>query len=557
MALVTQEKLKQLYSQAQDYKGDIRESYNETFELTDPFFKIADSGKKESLERRKIDSTVLVSQRFLCNFIMTSLFSRSGSWAMLKTNPTAYKEINKADGEVAQDTIEALNKLMEKNSNIVYEVNETTNYYTETAKALMDSLRVGTGVRKTVVLASRSKPLTYEYINLDNFYYLEDSFGHPTITFKVHTEKTLSQLNDMFGHIKGWKKPDSLESEEDLKKTINVIESVIPDFKESDSTVTYYHTVHTEGFEEICLEEVLKYQPFRVFRWGTDSSNPWGIGIGRENTDLLKDLEDYKSKRNKHMDKIVNPPINWRGNIDLMYKASLEPGEINYAGDGLSGENDLGVQPINLGTNLLPVEQDIADARQRIREIYMAQPLGDVLDTKNRSATEMSLRHEMFRKEFSGAYELLNTELLQPTFMDAYIILQEKGLLDDYTTVDENTANNKYLEFSQIIYLNELTKSAGREEVMNAVSWYQINAELTEESRRKYLMNIPKFNRWSAEKMKVPLDLIPPTKEVEEAMKREDMIAQLTQLGQVQNEGLQPQVQEIAGGMNVGQQREI
>lgn len=37
----------------------------------------------------------------------------------------------------------------------------------------------------------------------------------------------------------------------------------------------------------------------------------------------------------------------------------------------------------------------------------MAQPLGDVNDTKNRSATEMSLRHEMFRKGFSGTYELI------------------------------------------------------------------------------------------------------------------------------------------------------
>lgn len=553
MALVTQDKLKQLFQQAQDYKSDIRESYNETFKLTDPFFEIKDSGKKEKNERRKIDSTILTSQRFLCNFIMTSLFSRSGSWAMLKTNPTAYKEITEADGEVAQDTIESLNKLMEKNSDTVYEVNETTNYYTETAKALMDCIRVGTGIRKIVELASNSKPYTYEYINLDNFYYLEDSFGHPTITFKIHSEKTLSQLNDMFGHIKGWKKPVELESEEDLKKTINVIESVIPDFQELNSTVVYYHSVHTEGFEELLLEEIIDYQPFRVFRWGTDSSNPWGIGIGRENTDLLNDLENFKAKRVKHMDKIVNPPINWRGNIDLMYKASLEPGEINYAGDGLSGENDLGVQPINLGTNLLPVEQDIADARQRIREIYMAQPLGDVLDTKNRSATEMSLRHEMFRKEFSGAYELLNTELLQPTFMDAYIILQKKGLLDDYSTVDENTSNNKYLEFSQIVYLNELTKNAGRERVMDVVSWYQINAEITDESRRKYLISVPAFNKWSAETMRIPSELIPKSTEVEKAIQRDEQIAQLAQLGQVQNEGLQPQVEQLVGGMNVGQ----
>ena len=115
MALVTQDKLKQLFQQAQDYKSDIKESYNETFKLTDPFFEIKDSGKREKLERRKIDSVILTSQRFLCNFIMTSIFSRSGSWAMLKTNPVAYKEMTATDGEVAKGAIENLNRLMEKN----------------------------------------------------------------------------------------------------------------------------------------------------------------------------------------------------------------------------------------------------------------------------------------------------------------------------------------------------------------------------------------------------------------------------------------------------------
>lgn len=551
MALVTQDKLKQLFQQAQDYKSDIKESYNETFKLTDPFFEIKDSGKREKLERRKIDSVILTSQRFLCNFIMTSIFSRSGSWAMLKTNPVAYKEMTATDGEVAKGAIENLNRLMEKNSNTVYELNETTNYYTETAKAVMDCIRVGTGIRKIVELKSNSKPFTYEYINMDNFYFLEDSFGHPTITFKIHSGKNLQQLNDMFGHIDGWKKPDEMADEEDLKKTINVIESVIPDFDEADSTVVYYHLVHTENFDELLLEEVLDYQPYRVFRWSTDSSNPWGVGIGRENTYLFTDLENYKTKRLTHVDKIVDPPLNFKGNIDLIYKVSLEAGAKNYAGDGLSAENDLGVQPINLGTNLIPVEQDIADCRQRIREVYMAQPLGDVLDTRNRSATEMSLRHEMFRKEFSGAYELINTELLQPTFMDAYIILQKKGLLEDYSSIEGgDTGNNKYLEFSQIVYLNELTKNAGRERVMDAVSWYQINAEITDENRRKYLIDIPSFNKWSAEMMRIPAELIPNSTDVQNAIKRDEQIAQLAQLGQVQNAGLQQQVEAIAGGIN-------
>ena len=550
--LISVEKLKSLYEQAQNYKQDVRESLNKTYELTDPFFKITDSGKIEKLEKRKIDSTILVSTRFLVNFIMTSMFSRSGTWAMLKVNKALYSEIFDGGEEITEEAIKNLNEVMEKNSETVYLTNETTNYYTETAKALKDCCVVGTGVRKTVELKSNTKPFTYEFVSLDNFYFLEDSFGQPTITFKVYPEKNLSQLNDMFGHLKGWKKPSELENEEDLNKTINVIEAVVPDFNENNSITSFIHVVYTDNFDELLAEEVLKRNPFRVFRWGVDSSNPWGIGIGRENTDLFEDLENFKSRRSEHADKIVDPPGNWRGNIDLIYKASFEAGARNYAGDGLSQENNMGYEPINIGGSLIPLENDIADCRQRIREIFMAQPLGDVVDTRNRTATEMSIRHEMFRKEFSGAYELLNTELLQHTFLDAYIIMQEKGLLNDTMEQEEETKNYKYLEFSQINYINELTKSAGAEEVMNVVNWYSVNSQLVDETRRKYLVKVGEFTKWSAEKMRVPLEIIYSTEEINSMIAQQQQIEQLQALSQVQSEPLQGQVEQMAGSLGGG-----
>lgn len=545
--LIPVEKLKQLYQLAGDYKGEIRESYNETYKYTDPFFQIKDSGKREKNEKRKVDSTITVSTRFLVNFIMTSMFPRSGTWAMLEVNKAAYAELFDTEEQIAQANIDEINTVMQKNSEIVYKMIETTNYYTETAKALKDCCTVGTGIRKTIVLASNTKPFTYEYVSPDNLYYLEDSFGQPTIIFKLYPEKNLSQLNDMFGHSKGWKSPSELDNEDDVAKVTNVIESVVPNFDEKSSITQYVHCVHTEGFEEILLEETLNFNPFRVFRWAVDSSNPWGIGIGRENTDLFSDLESFKSERLEHAKKIVNPPGNWKGNIDLIHKASFEAGARNYAGDGMTAENDMGYQPINIGTNLIPLEQDIADCRQRIREIFMAQPLGDVVDTKNRSATEMSIRHEMFRKEFSGAYELLNTELLQYTFLDAYIIMQEKGLLDNSLDDNKETANNRYLEFSRISYINELTKSAGVEQVMNVVNWYNVNAGLVDENRRKYLIKVGEFTKWSAEKMKVPLEILYSEEEINSMIAQQQQIDQLTQLSAVQNEGLQGQVEQLAG----------
>lgn len=538
---LTIEIIKALYDQAKSYKSDILSSYNETFEYTDAFFKINDASSKSKLEKRKIDSVILTSQRFLCNFIMTSLFSRGGSWAILKVNPIAYKELLGEEGETAQASIESINRIMEKNSDIVYNTIENTNYYTETSKALMDCLRVGTGVRKTVELASRTNPISYEYISLDNFYYLEDSFGKPTITFKVYPEKTRREIEDMFGSYKSFKLPSKLSEDNDPKKNENILEIVIPDFDESSSVTKYIHRIYTESLEELLLDEVLDYQPYRVFRWGTDTSNPWGVGIGRENIDLFKELSDYKTKRHKHADKILDPPVNFRGNLDLIYKVSLAAGARNYAGDGQNGENNLGVEPINLGSNLLPVEQDIAECRERIRAIYMAQPLGDIGDTKNRSATEMSLRHEMFRKEFSGTYELLNTELLSVTFLDVYIILKAKQLLE---TLEEK---ENFLEFSYIQYVNEITKSAGAEEVMNVVNWYQINFEMAGEERRKYLMDMTKFAKYSAEKMRIPLDLLLDEATVKSQMEQEQKIAQLVQLGGITNPALQGQATELAG----------
>ena len=112
--LVSIEKLKTLYEQAQNYKNDVRDSLNKTYQYTDPFFEIKDSGKKEKSGKRKIDSTILVSIRFLTNFIMTSMFSRSGTWAMLRVNKAIYSEIFDYEGEISEETIKQLNEVMGK-----------------------------------------------------------------------------------------------------------------------------------------------------------------------------------------------------------------------------------------------------------------------------------------------------------------------------------------------------------------------------------------------------------------------------------------------------------
>ena len=542
---ITREKLEYYFDNAKKYKEDIRGIYNEVYDYTDINFSIKDSGTVEKQSKRGVESVILKSQNFLCNFIMSSIFSKSGRWATVKVNQEAFKKLSGVDGEAAEGLSNEINKVLENNSDTVYFTNDNTNYYTETSKALLDCIKVGTGIRKIIELKDNTKCFTYAYQNLDNIYILEDNLGKPNIIFKVYVEKNLNDINDLFGYLP-LTTPKGL-NEEKLDEKINIIECVIGVFNENTSTYKYYHGLFTEAFEEALYEGELNYNPYTVFRWKINSSNPWGIGIGLENLDLFKELKDLKEKRKKHADKIVSPPLNFYGNIDLINKVSLKSGAKNYAGSGIGGDK-YGVEPINIGTNLLPVEKDIEQVKQEIREVFMSQPLGDVTDTKNRSATEMSLRHEMFRKEFSGTYELINTELLEPTFMNAYYIMDGKGLLN--TTEDES-----YINISQIQYINELTRNAGSDEVVNVINFYMTLSQVVPEAQRQFIFKIDELIDWASKKMRVPLDVLNNKEEIKQLIAQQHQLEQMQQMAMIQ-EGIGKRQdvgigEEIKEGMGV------
>lgn len=539
----TKAKLVYYFEEAKLYKEEIKSDYNEVFELTDINFKIRDETTRQKLTTRKVDSTVLECIRFLSNFIMTSVFSKTECWARLKSNIDVIKAISDTDTAGAEMIVNEIDEVLEKNSESVFWTNERTNYYTETNKALVDCIKVGTGIRKVVELNSTAKPFTYAYQNLDNIFFLEDNQGKPNIIFKKYIEKNLQDLKDMFGHL-SMKIPTELNDENDLDKKITVIESIIGEFDETKSITSYYHFIHTEDFAEELVFEVLDYNPYTVFRWQVDNSNPWGIGIARANKHLIKELNDNVAKRAEHRDKIVNPPIQFFGNRDLISKITLKPSGVNYGGH-FNDSNKVGIQPINTGTNLIPIDQDINDCRDRLRRAFMAQPLGDVETTANRSATEMSLRHEMFRKEFSGTYENINTELLEPTFMNAYYILEKKGLL-------EEVENQDYVTHSQIHYVNELTQNSGRDEALRILDFYNIVSQLVTEEEKGLIMKSEKLVNHIREKMRIPVSIVNNEEEITSKLEDQRRLQEIQLLARAQEDIGKRQETGIPGRVKEG-----
>lgn len=527
-------KVKYLFNRCKTYKEDVKSELNEVFEKTDTFFKIEDTGKKEKGKVRNIDYSIINSRKFLANFTMSNVFNKNNRWATLEIDEGAYLASSGTGTELGMDIIKQVDEVLEENSDTTFKFIQASNYYTEINKSIKDA-QVGTGIIKINRMNSTVKPFTFEYQSYDNFYFCEDALGKPIIAFKLHYEMNGEEMIDAFSSFKGFKIPSDT-SENDFDKKASVLEVMIGIFDENTGLYKYYHALTDDKVSTKYAEEFLDYPPFIIFRWETVKSSPWGTGPCRDYLDLFKELEDNKAKRAKHRDKIVDPPINYFGNIELMYKANLEAGAINYAGSGIAGDN-LGIQPINLSTNLIPLENDIKEEREAVRQAFLAQPLGDITDPV-RSATEQSLRIQLFNKEWSGTGELINTEVLYPVFMSCYIILDTMNILSKPEGMED------YLQYSKLSYVNELTKSTGVEEVSNVLNYFNMVGSVVPEQNRQFILKPDAFAGYASEKMRIPNKILYSEEE------RAQMIAQ-------QEQERQLLIQAQAGGVLGGDNQEI
>ncbi len=526
--LISEEKLKYLLDTAKERKDEIKPIYNRVLNLVDPFVNIKDEGKKTLETQRKIDSTVVDAIDALVSFIMSSILTRSGKWADIMIDESRLLE---QEGEQISGEIEEAKKVIDDDTDKVFRYIQSSNYYTEIAKSVNSFVKTGTGVYFTRATGSTSKPFIYSYVGLDNLYILEDSFSNPNIVFKLHPEVNAEYLFDIFG--RDITLPSEL-SEEDFKKNINVYECVIPTYDEVTTLTKYNYIVVTEDLKNIIVERELEYNPFVVFRWDILEGNPWGKSIVLQNVDLLEELETYKELFKKQAKRIASPPATFFGNQELFNNLSLEEGKINFGGDPMMEGSQGQMQIMNGGQNLMPLDKLIDTARSQFRSSLMVDNLVmNVEQGKGTTATYVSYMQEMFRKRFANTYELINSELLEPTFMNPFIIMMEYDMLN---------VSKDIIPFTTLTYTNQLSKATDMGDVNNLVNYTSVMANINQAGQMGVILDIPKTTAYITNKMDIPKDLVPSEEDLQQIqdakMKQAQQMQEMAQqMGGVQSEG--------------------
>lgn len=493
--MVDLEKVKYLYDKAVEDKDQIKSVYNDILELTDPFQTIKDEGKVELGTQRDVDSDVLTSIDTLSSYIMSSVLTRNAQWADIEIDELKMKEIF---GEQAQKSIDEINSVLKDDVDKVFRYIQNSNYYEEVSKAVKDFIRCGTGcyaIRETGVL---STPFTFEYVGLDNLYVYNDNFSRLSIVFKKHADVNGEYLLDVFG--KDITLGEGL-SDEDYEATTNVFECVIPTYDENTAMTVYNYIICDESFTNVYLEKELSYNVFVPFRWDTVAGTSWGISAVLNQKNLLQELNDYKTIFKTQAKIIANPPKGFLGNIELFESLSMDEGTLNYFGDPNQGMVAPSISVIGGNGSLMPLDQVINKMLSQFKESIMVSHLSmNTQDTKYNTAYAISVMHELFRKRFANTYELMNSELIAPTFLSPFIIMLKIGALN---------LTEEVLPYTSLRYVNELTKSDNMNKVDRLMNYVQLAQQLDQYNKAGVMINLSKTLPYIQNMMEIPHELVP------------------------------------------------
>lgn len=523
--MIDLEKAKYLYNKAIEDKDNIKPIYNSILELTDAFQTIKDEGKTEIGSMREVDSDVISAIDTLGSYIMSSILPKQSQWADLDVDDLKMREIF---GDQAQKNIDEIKNVLQSDVERTFRYIQASNYYVEVSKAISDFIKVGTGcytIRETGIV---SRPFVFQYVGLDNLFIYNDNFSKPNIIFKKHSDVNGEYLKDVFGDNISLK---DVASEEDYKKETTVLECVLPTYNEETGLTVYDYFVVNEAFDTLLLEKQLEYNPFIVFHWSTVAGTSWGSSIVLSQINLLKELAEYKSIFKTQAKRIANPPAIFYGNQELFYNLSFDEGVLNYGGNPQLDNFQSNLQVIGGNGNLMPLDTNINNLIRQFKESIMVSHLSmNMQDTKYNTAAAVMELHSLFRKRFANTYELINSELIQPTFLNPFIIMLKIGALN---------LTQEVLPYIAVRYVNELTKADNISKVNRLLNYLQTAQQVGVLNESGVMLNLSKTLPYIQDMMEIPHELVPSESEILEyqEVKKQAMMEQLQAQAMVQDQG--------------------
>lgn len=458
------------YSKAKKDYDNIINYYEDVNLFTKPYY--SQQEDMVSKDSRRYDMFILNQVDGLNNYLMATLMPRGDQWGKAEVDKDMLELLSNAslgESQAERDrNIDNINKELEKGTNKVFKYLGNSNAYDEITVANYDCITCGSGVFKTIDTGNPLRPLRVERCTNHNTYFKEDSLGRIIHIFRLYKGYNYKDFKAKYP------KANWIDGNTNNERTIDFYEYVIPDGE------MFKFGVVTNSFGRVLYEELLEYNPYIIYRFRKHSANSYGVGQGMWCLDWFRDHVKYTELDMEQANRLILPSLIAYGDKGLVNALNLEAGYLNYGGLNKGSGNSLVVEQAIPDMRLNVLENQIRKIEEDIRLAFMTNPLGTVEETAGMTATESQIRATQFRDQFSGVYERLVSELLNPLFINTLHILQKNGLVD---------LDNEIISISKISFQNAIAESYNNEQVNKVLKVLQTAQYMLGDSAREILVN--------------------------------------------------------------------
>ena len=492
------------YKEAQGIKDYWKDKFEEAYEYCLPN---RESFYDESPGQRRtdkiFDETAVVGVQEFASRLQAGITPTFARWADFQ-----------AGSEIPTEQKTAINLNLDKITDYVFQILQTSNFNQEIHEAFMD-LAIGTGVM-LVEEGDAVNPIKFTAVPLTRVCLNNGPDGKIDTVYRTRVCKP-TEINILYPKAKLPENFDPLKQ----KKQIKIIEAIYKIHE--DNVEKYKFCVVMENPKHILLEEMYTGEgsnPYLVFRWNKASGEVYGRGPVFNAMSAIKtcNLTIELILQNAQMsvsgvytyedDGVINPD-----NI------SLVPGSLIPVAPGSKG-----LLPIQAASNFDVAQLVLNDMRANIKKALYMEALGKPEGTPM-TATEVSERMADLSRQIGSSFGRLQSELINPLLRRIIRILSKQGRIEIPKVNGREVKISPRSPLAQAQHLQDVADVTRFNEIIAGTFGPQmINVIVNQNETAKYL----------AEKMNLPEKLI---RSEQEQKAMVDQISQLAQQGQEPTEG--------------------
>jgi len=501
------------YQDAQQYaetwRQQLSEAYKYTFPLRNDFYSATEG---ESRFNDIFDGTAGVAVNEFVNNVQSLLMPPFKRWAELQLSEES-SDTEKLDDDEKQSVNE---NLQSQTARIFQYINDSN-----LSNALNEScqdMAISTGVLLINEGDERLGECPLQFVSVPLSYIAVEEGANGSIdSFWQERNIPIRLITRQWPAAKLTKELER-RLEADGGQKIQLIEGVIY-YPNVSGDKKYFHYLQEYESKSDLFYEWRDYNPYIAFRYSKSPRETYGSGPILQVLPFIKVLNKIAEYELESAKFHVAPIIMAMSTVSLNPSTlRIEPGAVLGMDASMPIKDQIAT--LDVGGNPQFIQLTIEQLREIIQKTLFAAPMGDVADTPNRSATEMSLRYQEFSRKNTVAIGRLTQEMVIPIFERCIRILYKKGLIEDIRV--KGKVYSLQLDNSravQIKYKSPLLALQDRDDLNNTQQmWQMLVGVFTDQA--PLVVEVSDFPRYIAEKLGADLSLLKPKSEVEALFKQ-------------------------------------